>query len=156
MYFNLSSEQQNYEIDRLLERVQLPLSYRQRYPSQLSGGERQRVSIARACAARPELLLCDEVTSALDVVNRNEILDLLKQLAIEEECGCLVVTHELEVIRQMADRIYVLHSGQVQGCYSYAEYQSYVAQNKSFADFENCGKRDWIHPDRIRGAQAYA
>ena len=130
LYFDMSAEQQDDEIEQLLRKVQLPLSYRQRYPAQLSGGERQRVAIARACAAKPELLLCDEITSALDVVCRNEILALLRLLAQEEQCGCLVVTHELEVMRQMADRIYVLDNGQVQGCYSFEDYKTDVIRNQ--------------------------
>ncbi|MDF3415065.1 ABC transporter ATP-binding protein [Sulfitobacter sp. M57] len=93
-----------------LPQDRFPLS---RYPHELSGGQRQRVVIAMAIALRPRLLIADEPTTALDVTTQAQILDLLKSLAREDEMGLLMITHDLAVVADMADRIIVMRHGQI-------------------------------------------
>ncbi|HEV2899591.1 MAG TPA: dipeptide ABC transporter ATP-binding protein [Pseudaminobacter sp.] len=100
---------------QILDRVGLPeqkfpLS---RYPHQLSGGQRQRVIIAIACALKPKLLIADEPTTALDVVLQAQILELLRDLVDENRMGLLLISHDLAVVTQMADRITILRHGEV-------------------------------------------
>ena len=100
---------------RILDRVglpeaQFPLS---RYPHQLSGGQRQRVVIAIACALKPKLLIADEPTTALDVVLQAQILDLLRDLVAEHRMGLLLISHDLAVVTDMADRVTIMRHGDV-------------------------------------------
>jgi peptide/nickel transport system ATP-binding protein len=97
----------------VLQDVRLDASYRERYPDQLSGGERQRVAIARALVAKPALLLCDEILSALDVSVQASILALLRQLKSEHGIAMLFISHDLAVVRMLADRVCVLYGGEV-------------------------------------------
>src|SRR5262249_36637219 len=97
----------------LLARVNLDPDYEARYPSQLSGGERQRVAIARALAAEPRVLVCDEVTSALDVSTQASILELLGQLRREMNLTLLFITHHLPLVRAVADRAVIMRDGYV-------------------------------------------
>ena len=97
----------------LLERVRLDGRYRLRYPGQLSGGEKQRVAIARAFAANPDLVLCDEVTSALDVSVQAAVLDLLADLQKEHNTTYIIIAHDLAVVRAIADRVAVLYQGRL-------------------------------------------
>ena len=101
------------EVGGLLEQVRLPQRIAERYPAQLSGGERQRVAIARALAAHPDLLVCDEVTSALDVSVQAAILEVLAELRDDLGVAMLFITHDLGVVSVVADRIIVLERGRI-------------------------------------------
>ncbi len=100
-------------VTELLERVRLSPGLAQRYPSELSGGQRQRVAIARALAAGPQLLVCDEITSALDTSVQATVLDLLDELRRDLGLGLLCVTHDLGIVTRIADRVVVLDHGRV-------------------------------------------
>ena len=97
----------------LLEMVQLPRAYMNRFPHELSGGQRQRASLARGLALKPSLLIADEPTSALDVSVQAKVLDLFKQLQVEIGFACLFITHDLAVVDMLADRIMVMHQGRI-------------------------------------------
>lgn len=99
------------EVDRLLDSVELPRAYRSRFPHELSGGQKQRVGIARALSLKPQVLIADEPTSALDVSVQARVLDLMQNLQREMNFACLFITHDLAVIDVLADRIAVMHHG---------------------------------------------
>lgn len=108
------SERENYTIE-LLDRVGIPRPERvaEAYPHELSGGMRQRVVIAIAIANRPKLLIADEPTTALDVTIQAQILDLIRELQDDLGSGVLLITHDLGVVAEMADRVAVMYAGQI-------------------------------------------
>ena len=110
--FGSVAEARNYVGD-LLEMVQLPRVYMNRYPHELSGGQRQRASLARGLALKPSLLIADEPTSALDVSVQAKVLELFKTLQAEIGFACLFITHDLAVVDMLADRIMVMHKGRI-------------------------------------------
>lgn len=129
----IKDESSEKRVDELLMLVGLT-SKKHAYPSQLSGGEKQRVGIARALATRPDILLCDEATSALDPATTKEILDLLKQLNQDLGLTIFLITHEMEVIRRICNKVAVMESGQIveQGLVSDVFFQPKQSITKAF------------------------
>jgi len=113
LYFGLTDDALHQRSAEILDRVRLGAHYLDRLPSQLSGGEKQRVAIARAFAAEPDLVLCDEVTSALDVSVQAAVLDLLNDLKATQGTTYVFVSHDLAVVRALSDRVAVLYQGRL-------------------------------------------
>jgi peptide/nickel transport system ATP-binding protein len=113
LFFDLDHGAAHDRVVATLERVRLSASVLPRYPHELSGGERQRVAIARALAAQPTLLVCDEVTSALDVSVQAAIIDLIAELQQEMQLGLLFVTHNLALVRTIAEEVVVMSVGRI-------------------------------------------
>jgi peptide/nickel transport system ATP-binding protein len=112
-YFGMDRNAIDNRVSELLELVELPASYASRYPRELSGGERQRVNLARALAAEPKLIICDEITSALDTVVARAILRLLADLQARLKVGYLFITHDISTLTKIADTIAVMRYGEV-------------------------------------------
>jgi peptide/nickel transport system ATP-binding protein len=112
-YLGLKGGEKDVAIKRLLEQIELPADYMDRYPAQLSGGEKQRICIARALAAEPDLIICDEVTSALDQLVAEGILELLQNLQNQLGVSYLFITHDLATVKAIADSIVVMYQGRV-------------------------------------------
>lgn len=112
-YRGLTGRAQRAEVERLLTLIGLAPNFADRLPSALSGGQKQRICIARALAAEPDLLICDEVTSALDPLVAEDILRLLRRLQDEFGMTYLFITHDLSVVRRLADRTVVMQNGRI-------------------------------------------
>ncbi|MCC5969385.1 MAG: ABC transporter ATP-binding protein [Pararhodobacter sp.] len=113
-YFNLRGRKRNERIQELLDAIELGKGFADRYPAELSGGQKQRVCIARALAANPKVIICDEVTSALDPLVADGILKLLLDLQKREGVAYLFITHDIATVRAIADSIAVMYQGRVQ------------------------------------------
>ncbi len=112
-YFGLTGKKRDERVAELLAQIDLTPEFGERFPGQLSGGQKQRVCIARALAADPELIICDEVTSALDQVVAAGILELLERLQKETDIAYMFITHDLGIVRNIADRTVVMWKGGV-------------------------------------------
>jgi peptide/nickel transport system ATP-binding protein len=112
-YFGLKGKAKQKRIQELLDEIELGDGFQDRYPAELSGGQKQRVCIARALAAKPKLIICDEVTSALDPLVADGILKLLLNLQKIEGVAYLFITHDLATVRAIADSIAVMYQGEV-------------------------------------------
>jgi peptide/nickel transport system ATP-binding protein len=112
-YFGMKGEEKRKRIAELLEEIEMGDGFIDRYPAELSGGQKQRVCIARALAAKPKLIICDEVTSALDPLVADGILKLLLNLQKREDVAYLFITHDLATVRAIADSIAVMYQGKV-------------------------------------------
>ena len=113
LYFGMSGSEKHDRIAELLEMVGLDPDYAGRFPAELSGGQRQRVSIARAFAARPDIILCDEVLSALDTVVASRVLDLMKELRERHRVAYVFISHDLSTVASIADRVAVMYAGRI-------------------------------------------
>jgi len=111
-YFNLKGRARKQRVAQLLDDIEMGDGFADRYPAELSGGQKQRVCIARALAAKPRLIICDEVTSALDPLVADGILKLLLNLQQRENVAYLFITHDLATVRAIADSIAVMYQGQ--------------------------------------------
>ena len=112
-YHGVSGAERDRQVGKLLEQIELDSSYIDRLPGELSGGQKQRISIARALAAKPEFIICDEVTSALDQIVQEEILSLLMRLQKDTNVSYLFITHDIATVRAISDEIVVMHQGRV-------------------------------------------
>ncbi|MER8886625.1 ABC transporter ATP-binding protein [Mesorhizobium sp. M0816] len=112
-YLGLKGAQRDRRIGELMHMVEMSETYLDRLPAELSGGQKQRVCIARALAADPELIICDEITSALDQIVQEEILKLLMRLQRELGMSYIFITHDIATVRAIADEIVVMHQGKV-------------------------------------------
>ncbi len=112
-YFGLNEKEREKRVFELLEKIELSEKYYDRYPPELSGGEKQRICIARALAAEPDLIICDEVTSALDQLVAEEILKLLQNLQNELQVSYLFITHDLATVKAISDEIVVMLQGRI-------------------------------------------
>jgi peptide/nickel transport system ATP-binding protein len=112
-YFGMKGQEKHRRVQQLLDEIEMGSGYIDRYPAELSGGQKQRVCIARALAAKPKLIICDEVTSALDPLVADGILKLLLNLQKIEDVAYLFITHDLATVKAIADSIAVMHQGRI-------------------------------------------
>ena len=109
----ITGEKKKKRLIELLEMVELPREFISRYPEELSGGQKQRISLARALAAEPEIILCDEVTSALDSIVGSNVIELLRKLQRSLDVSYVFISHDLSTIASFADRIVVMYNGKI-------------------------------------------
>ncbi|HLW28376.1 MAG TPA: ABC transporter ATP-binding protein [Kiloniellales bacterium] len=112
-YFGIRGRERDERVAELLDKIEMGEGFADRYPAELSGGQKQRVCIARALAADPKVIICDEVTSALDPLVAHGILDLLLQLQEEKQVSYLFITHDLATVKAIADSIAVMYQGRL-------------------------------------------
>ena len=112
-YFGLKGKAKQTRIQELLDEIELGDGFQDRYPAELSGGQKQRVGIARALSSNPKVLLCDEVTSALDPETTRQILTLLKDINKRLGLTMVVITHEMAVVKALCDRVAVMYAGRI-------------------------------------------
>ncbi len=112
-YYGLRGAAKTARVKELLEQIEMGSGFVDRYPAELSGGQKQRVAIARALAAEPELILCDEPTSALDPLVAEGILSLLMRLQAETQVSYMFITHDIAIVRAIADSVAVMHRGRL-------------------------------------------
>ncbi|MBB3562655.1 peptide/nickel transport system ATP-binding protein [Rhizobium sp. BK512] len=112
-YYGLRGVSKTDRVKELLDQIEMGNGFLNRYPAELSGGQKQRVAIARALAAKPELILCDEPTSALDPLVAEGILKLLLRLQEEEKLSYIFITHDIAIVRAIADSVAVMHRGRL-------------------------------------------
>lgn len=112
-YFGIGGDDRREKVINLLRKIELGEEFYDRYPAELSGGQKQRVCVARALAANPELIICDEVTSALDSLVADGILNLLMELQEESNVAYLFITHDLATVRAISDTIAVMYQGRL-------------------------------------------
>ena len=112
-YHGMKGEKRKRRLVELLEMVELPKEFISRYPEELSGGQKQRISLARALAAEPEIILCDEVTSALDSIVGSNVIELLRRLQKNLDVSYVFISHDLSTIASFADRIVVMYNGKI-------------------------------------------
>ncbi|MDK4734417.1 ABC transporter ATP-binding protein [Rhizobium sp. CNPSo 3490] len=112
-YYGLRGGEKTARVKELLDQIEMGNGFIDRYPAELSGGQKQRVAIARALAAKPELILCDEPTSALDPLVAEGILKLLLRLQGEEQLSYVFITHDIAIVRAIADSVAVMHRGKL-------------------------------------------
>ena len=112
-YFGMKGRERDKRVAELLDEIEMGKGFVDRYPAELSGGQKQRVCIARSLAAKPKLIICDEVTSALDPLVAHGILKLLLNLQSQEKVAYLFITHDLATVKSIADSIAVMYQGAV-------------------------------------------
>lgn len=143
----MNDDERTSEVNRLLDLIGLPRDFAERLPKALSGGQKQRVCIARALAARPNLIICDEVTSALDPLVAEEILKLLRSLQDELGVSYLFITHDLGVVRRLADRTMVMQHGRIVETGTTEQVLRRLTNpipNSSSPRFRNCAATGWM------------
>ncbi len=113
VHYRLRRAERNERVAELFRRVGLPADYMMRYPHEFSGGQRQRLTIARAVACDPQILVCDEAVSSLDVSTQNQIIELLAELSDQSGLTYLFISHDLSVVRHISDRVAVMYLGQI-------------------------------------------
>ena len=108
---SMPRKEQEKRVDEAMEMVGLPLSYKNKYVFEVSGGEAQRAAIARAILIKPRLLLCDEITSALDAEVQDQLIEVLRKLKEEMNMAFLFISHDIKLVRSFCDRAFVLQDG---------------------------------------------